>query len=125
MMLAQLLGLYFMIVGVIVLYRRKAIMPAVSELARNKGLVLAIAVVELLAGLAIVITYPAVTFDWMGIISVIGWMLMVESILYLSLPSKKVQKWIRRFNTRSWYGAGGAISIVAGAYLAGVGFGFF
>lgn len=123
MMLAQLLGLYFIVIGVIVLYRRKTIMPAISELARNRGLLLVIALAELMAGLALVITYPSLTFDWMGIISIIGWVLIIEAIVYLSLPSKKVQRFIKRFNNRSWYGTSGAFAILVGAYLAASGFG--
>ncbi len=123
MTLPQLLGLYFIIVGVIALYRRKAIMPAVAQLAANRPLLFVVALVEIMAGLAVILTYPTLSADWMGLISVIGWMLIIEGVVYLSMPNKKVQRLIRRFNTQSWYGAGGALAIVLGGYLAAVGFG--
>lgn len=122
-MLAQLLGLYFIIIGVIVLYRRKAVMPAISELAKNRGLLLVLALAEVIAGLAVVITYPALTLDWRGVISVIGWVMLIEALVYLAMPSKKVQRFIKRFSNRSWYGASGAFAIIIGAYLAAAGFG--
>ncbi len=125
MILAQILGLYFIIVGVIVLYRRRAIMPAVSRLVANRPLLLVMGLMEILGGIAIVLTYPVFTFDADGVISIIGWVLLVEGVLYFALPSRKVQRFVRRFNTQTWYRAGGVLSFVIGVYLAGSGFGLF
>lgn len=125
MLLAQLLGLYFIIVGVVVLYRRKSIMPAVSQLVANRALLFFIALSELLAGLAIILTYPSITWNVDGVIAVIGWVLVLEGVLYLALPSRKVQRFVRNFSKPNWYNAGGALAVVAGIYMAGVGFGFF
>lgn len=124
LLLAKLFGLYFIIVGVAVTLRRKSIMPAVADLARNRALLLFIGAVELAAGLALIVSNPTITFNWMGIISVIGWMLAVEGLVYMAMPARRVQKFIRSFNKPEWYLAGGVLSVVAGAYLAGVGFGF-
>lgn len=121
--LAQLFGLYFLVVGAIVLLRQSTVMPAIADIAANRGLLYLIALIELAAGLAVIITYPDVSYDWMGVISLVGWMMVVEGILYLALPAKKVQKFVKSFNTPSWYLSGGVLSIVLGAYLAGVGFG--
>lgn len=123
MLLAQLLGLYFIIVGVVVLYRRRSIMPAVAQLVANRPLLLVIALSEILAGLAIILINPTVTPNQEGVVAAIGWILAIEGILYLALPMKSVQKFVRKFNTDTWYGTGGAISILLGGYLAAGGFG--
>ncbi|MDB5238610.1 MAG: putative rane protein [Candidatus Kaiserbacteria bacterium] len=125
MLLAQILGLYFMIIGVVVLYRRRAVMPAVSRLVANRPLLLVIGLMEILGGIAIVLTYPMFTLDASGLISLIGLVLLIEGIVYFALPSRKVQRFVRRFNTPSWYGAGGLLSLIMGVYLAGSGFGLF
>lgn len=127
MFLAKVFGSYFIIAGAIALFRRGAVMPAVSQLAQNKPLILLLGVAELFAGLLIVIAYPNITFDYMGLITLIGWMLIVESIIYLATPSKEVQRFIKSFNTPLWYTAGGVIAILLGVYLVNVGFslGFF
>lgn len=125
MLLAQLLGLYFIIVGVIVLYRRKSIMPAISQLVASRPLLLMIALAEILAGLAVILTYPSVTPTTEGLISIIGWMLVIEGVLYLAMPAKVVQRFVRKFNNETWYGTGGAIAVLLGGFLAGVGFGIF
>lgn len=123
MLLAQLLGLYFIIVGVIVLYRRKSLMPAVSQLVSNRPLLLVIALSELLAGLAIILTYPSFTPNWEGAVAIVGWILVVEGVLYLALPIRVVQRFVRKFNTDTWYGTGGVIAILLGGYIAAGGFG--
>lgn len=124
-MLPQLLGLYFLIVGVIVVARRRSVMPAISALAANRSLVLVIGLAELLAGLAIVLTHPVASFSVEGTISVIGWMLLVEGIIYIAIPARSVQRFIKSFNRQEWYVSGGLLAIVVGAYLAGAGFGMF
>ncbi len=125
MMLEQLLGLYFIIVGVVVLYRRRSLMPAIGQLVANPALRTVIGLVEIMAGLAIVLIYTEVTLDAAGLVSLIGWTLIVEGIVYLSMPSRTVQKFLKRFNRDSWYRTGGVIAVIMGAYLAGVGFGYF
>lgn len=120
---AQLFGLYFILVGLIVMIRRCSIMPTVSELARSKALLLVFAMFELAAGLAVILAHPRPALDLSGIISIIGWMMVVESLIYLTLPSKHVQKFVKWFNKPNWYVGGGALSIALGAYLAFIGFG--
>lgn len=123
LMLPQLLGLYFLIVGVIVVARRSSIMPAIAQIVANRPLLLVIALAELLAGLAIILNYSEVSFKTDGVIAAIGWILVVEGIVYLALPMKTVQRMIKVFNKPEWYAAGGVLSVVIGAYLSIVGFG--
>lgn len=123
MMLAQLLGTYLIIVGAIVMYRRRSLMPAVTQMVANRPILLVLGLVELVAGLAIVLVYPALSLDAAGLISLIGWMMIVESILYLTLPHHKVQRFVRKFNTAYWYQVGGVVAILMGIYLVRVGFG--
>ncbi|HYF28775.1 MAG TPA: hypothetical protein VEA36_00205 [Candidatus Paceibacterota bacterium] len=123
--LAKLLGLYFIIMGVMSLLRRKSIIPAIREFASNTGLRFVIAAIELVAGLAIVIAYPQVSVSLAGIISLVGYMMVIESLVYMAMPAKFVQHFIRSFNKPMWYHAGGALAIVAGIYLAGTAFGYF
>lgn len=120
--IAQLIGIYLLVVGVVVAIRQKSIMPAVSELAKSRALLLIIAAIELAAGIAVVLVYPRVSFDWMGLVSLVGWMMVVESIVYLSMPMQQVQKFMRKFNTPKWYTLGGLGSAAIGIYLIAIGF---
>ena len=120
--LTQLIGLYFLIVGLIVVVRRSAFMPAMKQLLANRPMLIIVGLVELLAGLAVVLSYPKVAFSTDGVLSLVGWMLVVESVLYFLLPSRDVQQFMKRFTTPNWYLAGGLISILLGSYLVGIGF---
>lgn len=121
--LTQLLGLYFVIVGLIVIVRRTAFMPAIKQLMANRPLLIIVGMVEVFAGLAIVLAYPEVTFSTNGVIGLVGWMMLIEGVIYLLMPSREVQKLVKKFNTPTWYLAGGLSALLLGAYLAGKGFG--
>lgn len=120
---AKLLGIYFIVVGLVVMLRRKSMMPAIHDLVANRALLLVLAVIELIAGVAMILTFPTPSFEISGILSVVGWMMAIESLLYLSLPSRIVQRYVRGFNKRNWYIGGGVLSIAVGLYLALSGFG--
>lgn len=122
--LAKLFGLYFLIAGGIIMYRQKSFMPVLMELFSSKALIMIVGAFELAAGLALVIAMPNVTPDWRGVIALIGYTMVAEGIIYLSSPYTKLHKFFRNFNTPTWYTSGGLFAVVLGAYLAGIGFGF-
>ncbi len=120
--LAKLFGLYFLIIGVIVLVRRKAVMPAVAELAGNRPVLLTLAIIEIGAGLALALAYPTITWSIEGIFSVIGYMLLVEGLIYLASPYRTTQKFLRSFNRSEWFMTGAVASVLVGAYMVAYGF---
>lgn len=124
-MLTQLIGLYLLVVGVIVVARRRSLMPAVSELVANRPVLLVLGLVEVLAGLAVILVSPQAGFSAEGIIAIIGWVLLIEGCLYLAMPMKGVQRFVKSFNKQEWYIGGGFVAALLGAYLAGSGFGMF
>lgn len=122
--LAKLFGLYFLIAGGIIMMRQKSYMHIMMDVLGNKGMLMIVAICQLLAGLALVISHPVFTPDWRGVITLIGVWIMVEAIFYLAVPYTKVMRVMRQFNTSTWYTSGGLLAVVLGAYLAGKGFGF-
>ncbi len=122
---AQLFGIYMFIMGVAMFVRGQSLMPAVNDLLRNRALLLVLAVLELAAGLALVLAYPMVSFSLEGVLSLLGYVLVIEGIIYLAAPSRFIQMILRKFNRPFWYQVGGPAAAVLGAYLAAVGFGLF
>lgn len=122
--LAKLFGLYFLIAGGIIMLRQKSFMPIITEFFSSRALIMLMGAIELVAGLAIIIVHPTLTPDWRGVITLIGWTLVVEGVLYLASPYTKIHKMLRHFNTPTWFTSGGLLAVVLGAYLAGKGFGF-
>jgi hypothetical protein len=120
--LAKLFGLYFLIIGIIILVRRRAVMPAISELTSNRPVLLALAIIEIGAGLALALAYPTITWDVQGIFAVIGYMLLVEGLLYLVSPYRMTQRFVKSFNKSEWFMSGAVASVLVGAYLVAYGF---
>lgn len=120
--LAKLFGLYFLIIGIIILVRRKAVMPAISELTSNRPVLLALAIIEIGAGLALALAYPTITWDVQGIFAVIGYMLLVEGLLYLVSPYRMTQRFVKSFNKSEWFMSGAVASVLVGGYLVAYGF---
>lgn len=121
---AQAFGVYFIIVGVIALLRRESLVRLFATLPMHSPVLYAFALVELFAGIALALVYPTVSFSIPGVISLIGYMLAVEGVLYLVAPFRTVRRIFHTFNKDKWYLIGGTVAVVLGIYLAGNGFGF-
>ena len=123
--IAKLLGLYFIIVSAICIFRRKSMIPVIRDLLRNRPLLIALATVELAAGLALVLVFPKIAMSLEGLISLVGYVLIIEGIMYYTAPQKLIRRFIESFNRPYWYVSGGILGLVYGIYLTGKGFGLF
>mgnify|MGYP001577535211 FL=1 len=123
--IAKLFGLYLLIMGVLVLTKKKSVMPAVMDLVKNRALTIVLGTLSLVAGLAVVLAFQEVSTSPAGLISLIGYMMVVEGIIYLALPVKSVQKMVRSFGNKQWFMVSGVVAVLAGIYLSGFGFGLF
>lgn len=120
---AKLLGLYFIIMGVIMIVRRKAIVPTIGQLMGDRAILFVVAVVELAAGIGLVIAYPVPSLTIAGSISLVGYLMALEGIAYLLAPKKVIKTFVSWVNRSSWYWVYGSLAIGLGIALAGVGFG--
>jgi uncharacterized membrane protein len=122
--LSQVIGVYLILIGLISITRRKMMMAAVADIAKNRSLIYVIAVLELLAGIALVISHNIWAWEAAVIITIVGWLMLIEAVCYLILPNRVVQGIFKRFNKNGWYLTCGLLAVVLGLYLAGVGFGW-
>src|SRR3989344_8204116 len=104
--LAKLFGLYFLIAGGIIMMRQKSYSHIMMDVLGDKGLLLIVAMCQILAGLGLVIAHPIWTADWRGVISLIGVWIAIEGIFYLAAPYTKVMKFVRMFNNPTWFTSG-------------------
>lgn len=122
--LIKLIGAFLTVYGLIAMIRKQAMMPAVADIAQSRGLLLLFASIELAVGLAIVLAYPVVSFTWIGVVSVVGYLMIIEAVLYLGFPKKLMQPIIRMVNRPAWYIVGGLLSCALGLGMLGSAYGW-
>ena len=123
-LLSRALGVFFAILGVLILLRRRYYLALFATFGRERLTRAVISLVEMMAGLFLVVIHNEWSSLAASIITLIGWMAVLESLIYLALPDSIVQKFLETFNTPGWYLCGGLLAIAAGLYLIAYGFGF-
>src|SRR5690242_3019597 len=91
-LLSQVFGLYFIIVGAAIVIRRRYFLPVFGAFIEERLTRAIVALIELLAGLFLVVMHN----DWSSmpavIISLLGWITTVEGSAYLLLSDEFVEK---------------------------------
>ncbi len=124
-LLAKVLGPLLMFLAVTIVARRSHYITAFSEFPRQPMARFFMCMTELVAGLFLVVTHN----HWSGppaavIITVFGWILVIEGAAYLWMSDAQVARTMRAINTPAWYWAGGTGAFAFGAYLAAFGYGW-
>ncbi len=120
--LSKVIGLSLVIIGLVIALRRRYFMPVFGMIAEDKLTRATLAIVELVAGLALVVAHNIWAPAPAAVISFFGWLAVIEATSYLILPDSYVEKWIKAVSTPAGYIGGGAFAVVVGIYLAGSGF---
>lgn len=123
--LAKLFGLYAIIGGVVILIRESYFLPVLGAFVKERLLRLVIAILEVLGGLALVLTHNNWSSLAAGIITVFGWAMLLEGVFYMVASDDAIESLMKVFNNKTWYLFSGILSIAFGIYLTGFGFGFF
>ena len=123
-LLAKVLGLFLIVIGALIVLRRSYFMPVFGSYPEERLIRAVVSMAEVLAGLFLVVMHNQWSPLPAAVVTIIGWLVLLEGLLYLVLPDDLVGRFIATFNSEGWYIAGGVLAIVAGAYLAAFGFGW-
>src|ERR1700733_5927980 len=118
--LAKLLGLYMLIVAVELMTRRHEFEGAVRDFASSKGLILFSGSISLILGLAVVIGHPVYEFNFRGLITLLGYILILRGMWRMAFPSRLQKKMAACFH--QGYKEILIIMIILGVYLTYTGF---
>jgi uncharacterized membrane protein HdeD (DUF308 family) len=116
-LLSKVFGIYLIIGGVAYVTRKKFFMSVVHDFVGEKMLRVILATVEIIAGLFLIFNHNVWGSLTEGIVSLIGWLLVVEGTFYLIMPDSIIRAVVKIFNKSAWYVGGGVLSVVAGVYL--------
>jgi len=122
--LAKIFGLWFLIVGIVFIWRRKSLMSAIEDFADNRALVFVFAILELFAGIALITSHNIWEVNFQGVLTILGWWIAIEGFIYLLLPMKRIKRMVKYFNRPGWYISGSLLSIILGVYLLNSAFTF-
>lgn len=118
--LAKLIGLYLLIVAAAWIVRKEQVDLSIKEIASSKGLIAFSGVMNIILGLAIAIGHPLWQLNWIGLITLLGYLLIFTGIMRLAF-TEKVQKHMLNLINRGYW-AIIAILIILGGFLTYSGF---
>ena len=84
--LARFFGIYLIVVSVALLINRKNI-DLIYSLYKTKEAILATGAIDLALGTALVLTQHVWEWGWQGVITLIGWLLLVRGAARLTFPA--------------------------------------
>ena len=122
--LAQLIGPCLLVVSVAMLARRESMIPLVENLMQNPPLLFVLGVIQLLSGLAIVLTQDVSAGATLPLVlTMLGWWLMVRAVLLMFLSQDALWALFDAMELEKYYYASNTVGLVLGGYLTYAGFG--
>ena len=122
--LSKVFGISLVIIGAVIMIRRRYFIPAIGAFVRERLVRTITAFIELIAGTFLIVGHNVWSPLPAAIISLLGWIAVIEAIAYLLLPDAVLERAISALNTETVYLVGGLLAIALGTYLTGFGFGW-
>jgi hypothetical protein len=121
--LAKVMGIWFLVDGLVALIRRKEIIPAVDELKNHRVTVMIMGSIFFVLGLTIVTVHNV----WSGsafqiVITLVGWAMMIKALVVSIMPHEFTSNLITKYNKEKIYILGGFVWVIGGLWLAISGF---
>ncbi|HEC32837.1 MAG TPA: DUF2065 family protein [Candidatus Kaiserbacteria bacterium] len=120
--LAQIMGVYFLVAGAGVLMNPGRIKGAMGEIRQSYILPYFDGVVVLVVGLLVVLTHNIWNGLLTSLVSLIGWIAVLEGVLMLTLPQKTISMMMQKFMGANLGRFMGVVSVVVGLYFIYNGF---
>lgn len=119
--LAKVVGIYFIIMGLLVLTSQKGVMNMIDQL-KDKANFLVLGLVTTLIGLLMIVSHNIWTTPHQIVISLIGWVSFIKGLIILFFPTKFFDEFIEMINKPALYSAFGVLALIVGLWLSYYGF---
>lgn len=120
MFLAKLLGLYMLIIAAELLLRRRELQAAFKDFGSSKGLIVFSGTISLLMGLAITIGHPVYEMTFEGLITFLGYLLILRGVWRITFPTHVQKKFAHCLHKGYWVIF--LVLLIVGLYLTNAGF---
>ncbi|KTD25752.1 MULTISPECIES: hypothetical protein [Legionella] len=121
LILAQIIGLYLLIMAIIMLMRRGPYLAFVEKLQPSSGVIIMTSSLALIIGLFLIVIHNRWTFAPDVVITILGWLITIKSILWLAIPEKMVT-YVRAAYETNWYYFIVALIAIIAIFLITIGF---
>jgi uncharacterized membrane protein HdeD (DUF308 family) len=123
MYFAQVTGLYFIILGIILALRKRHFVELMPKLAENELFILFAGMIRLIIGLAVLIgNGPWGPTALQIVVALTGWITLVRGIAMLLVTTEQQRRLIDYWRRDITYYVATAVVLLLGAYLARAGF---
>lgn len=119
--LAQVIGLYLFLVSLAMLVHQHRFKKTTSDLLGNAMLITLTGCTMLVLGLLIVVHHNVWTPDWPVLVTIIGWILLLQGLMRLFVPDAFI-KMARDMQAKLVYTLGCWVRLFIGIYLIWAGF---
>lgn len=117
LLIAHLLGIYLLILGILFAMKPAAFVRLFARAMHNYWLIYISAGIELVLGVAIVLTYTSWAIGYEIVMAILGIVMIAEAAAYLFLPYSFTRGAVRRMNRNNTFIIAGAALMVLGIYL--------
>jgi len=121
LLLAKIMGLALMLASLALLINRKSV-DLLFKLYNHKEAVFVTGFLETILGLMLILIHNIWTFDFRGIITFIGWILLLRGLGRLFNPARSLRLLGKLKNLQKSFGYLLVIVFLIGAYLTYIGF---
>jgi len=121
-LLAQFLGLFSIILALSMLERRKMVVHIMKDVLKDRTLTYIIGILEVAGGLLLVLNHTLFGDTLTTVVSVFGWLFLLEGVFYLFATQKLIRSFIRVLDNYHWYYLSSVLYFVVGIYLVFAGF---
>lgn len=118
--LAKLIGIYMLILAGAWIVRKDQVDGSIKEIASSRGLIAFSGLMNIIGGLAIAIGHPIWQLNWIGLITVLGYILIISGIMRLVFTDH-VEKYMSKF-IKKGYWVMIALLLILGGFLTYSGF---
>lgn len=117
---AKFFGFYLVMITMIWLIRKESLEIGVRDILLSQGLFALTGALQLLIGLAVIILHPYWTADWRSLITLIGYLAIIQGFIRLAFPNEFRDILLKSFEKGYWIWI--AIAGILGIFLAYNGF---
>ena len=115
--IAQFLGYFLVLVGGGMLLKRKTVEVSIKNVIKNKGSLYLIGVLEIGAGLLLILSHPSWVTLTDKAISALSWFLLIEGLFFMVASQKQVKEILKFIHLDMVYYSISLAYVVVGAVL--------